>query len=119
MENIMLKFLYYQNQIKIYHWQTKSYSRHKASDDLYNTLINKVDEFMEVIQGSEDTRIKLSKVKMIPCQNISDNGSIKLLNSFRDWLNNIEFKESDTDLMSIRDDILVSVNKTLYLFSLK
>jgi len=115
----MLKFLHYQNQIKIYHWQTNSFARHKAADELYHTLVDKVDEFMEVIQGSRDKRAKLSKVKMIPCQNISDNGSVRMLKSFRKWILSLEFKKNESDLINIRDEIVASINKTLYLFTLQ
>lgn len=119
MEEFMLKFLHYQNQIKLYHWQTKSFSRHKASDELFHTLVDKIDEFMEVIQGSRNKRVRLSKIKTIPLQNVSDNGAVKMLNSFVKWLQGMKLGETDTDLMNIRDEIIASVNKTLYLFTLE
>lgn len=118
MEEITLKFLYYQNLIKIYHWQTKSYARHKASDELYQILVDKVDEFLEVIQGSRNRRVRFSNVKPLPIRNVSDNGSIKMLNGFNNWLKNMELNKEDIDLMNIRDEIVSAVNKTLYLFSL-
>ena len=36
--NVILTFFTILNQIKIYHWQTVSYPRHKATDDLYTKL---------------------------------------------------------------------------------
>jgi DNA-binding ferritin-like protein len=119
MDRIMLKFLYFLNQIKIYHWQTTSFARHKASDELYHTLVDKVDEFMEVIQGSRNERVRLSSIKKIHCQNVSDNGVVKMLNNFRSWLLELELEKNDVGLISIRDDMIASVNKTLYLFTLE
>lgn len=117
MEDIMVKFMYYQNLIKLYHWQTKSYSRHKASDELYTTLLVKVDEFMEVMQGFEDRRLKLKKVTMIPIQNVSDNGAVKMLNSFLKYMEELDIDGSD--LLNIRDEIVSAIKKTLYLFTFR
>ena len=36
--NIVTKLLTYQNQVKILHWQTTSYSEHKTLDGLYSDL---------------------------------------------------------------------------------
>jgi hypothetical protein len=116
MEEVTLMFLHYQNQIKLYHWQTKSFARHKASDELHGILLGKIDEFMEVMQGSSERRINLTKVKMIPIKNMSDNGAVKMLKKFREWLQSMKIKK-DNDLISIRDDIVAAVNKTLYLFT--
>ncbi len=39
------------NQIKLYHWQTKSFARHKATDDLTAALDLAIDNFVEVYMG--------------------------------------------------------------------
>ena len=38
-------------QIKLLHWQTKSYARHKAYDDIYHSLGDLVDKFVEMYMG--------------------------------------------------------------------
>ena len=55
--NIAVTLLAYQNMIKIYHWQTPKYSRHKASDKLFKNMVEKFDQLVEVLQGSWGTRI--------------------------------------------------------------
>ena len=43
--NIVTKLLTFQNQIKILHWQTVSYSEHKTLDGLFEELEGNIDEF--------------------------------------------------------------------------
>jgi hypothetical protein len=77
------------DQVKIYHWQTMSYPRHKATDDLVGLLDEKIDEFVEKNAVAWLTT-KLPK----------------------------HLKVEDTDLLNIRDEIVGNLNKTLYLFTL-
>ena len=119
--DITFQFLYVINQMKIYHWQTKVYARHIASDSLIQSLLEKSDKFLETMQGSENKRILLnSKNSSIQLKNESDTSILKVLKSFKEWL---EYKlpgyltEENSDLMNIRDDILGDVNKTIYLFT--
>ena len=117
---IALYMMYIRDQIKIYHWQTKSYSRHKATDSLVDNLSSKLDKFVEVMQGSRMKRIVISKTNKFVFENETDNNAVKLLTEFRNWLENIlpkYLEKSDTELLNIRDDILADVNQTLYLFT--
>lgn len=47
----IIKLFEVQNQVKIYHFQTKSYARHKASDTLFTSLVTNIDRFGEVLQS--------------------------------------------------------------------
>ena len=117
---IALYMMYIRDQIKIYHWQTKSYSRHKATDSLVDNLSSKLDKFVEVMKGSRMKRIVISKTNKFVFENETDNNAVKLLTEFRNWLENIlpkYLEKSDTELLNIRDDILADVNQTLYLFT--
>lgn len=51
--------LHARTQLKIFHWQTKSYSEHKALDKLDKSLIELNDKWVESYQGNEATRIKV------------------------------------------------------------
>jgi len=117
---IALYMMYIRDQIKIYHWQTKSYSRHKATDSLVDNLSSKLDKFVEVMQGSRMKRIVISKSNKFVFENETDNSAVKLLIEFRKWLEDAlpkYLEKSDTELLNIRDDILADVNQTLYLFT--
>lgn len=119
---IVLIFLSFHNQLKIYHWQTTSYARHQASGELVEKITTHIDKFIETIQGSRGKRLKiLPNDSTIRFENLGDDDILKTLNLFKGWLlsdlSSI-LEPSDKDLMNIRDEILSDVNKTIYLFSL-
>lgn len=119
--NLIVQFLAIQAQVKILHWQTKSYSRHKAFDDLYDSLDDLIDSFVESYQGKYG-RIKINKSKI----ELLDSTSINLsswLNKIRalliDDVSNCVDSVRDSDLLGIRDDMLSEVNKLNYLLTFK
>ena len=119
--NIAIVFLGIRDNVKIYHWQTKSYSRHKASDKLSNLLGDLMDKFLEVMQGSRNKRIQINSLPII-IKNQTDDSIVAILNQFRDWLIKKDglpsfLTKTDTELLNIRDEILAAVNQTLYLFT--
>jgi len=118
---IALHMMFFRDQLKIYHWQTKSYSRHIASDSLVNSISEKMDSFIEVIQGSRGKRLSVPNNRC-NLKNFTDSNITRLLKDFKEWLiiDLMEYlKDTDTDLINIRDDILADINKCLYLFTLE
>lgn len=127
----MLTLLTIVNQIKIYHWQTLSFPRHKATDELYSNLSDLVDKFIEVLNGilivesnNKNYRITLNDTDNRNCIsliNYNDNKGLDLMINIRNYLVSAEFNKiisKSTDLVNIRDEMLENVNKTCYLFSL-
>jgi rhodanese-related sulfurtransferase len=45
--DILQVMLVLRNQVKLYHWQTFEYARHKATDDLVSSLDDNIDKFTE------------------------------------------------------------------------
>lgn len=119
---IAMILLTFRDQLKIYHWMTTNYARHKATDILVVSLTAQMDRFMETLQGSKNKRLKLSsKNKIIKFENPSDSSILDVLVAFKNWLTNIlptYLKPFDKDLSNIRDEILGSVNHAIYLFTL-
>jgi hypothetical protein len=118
---ITTTFLEMLNIVKLYHWNTVSYSQHKATDDLYSSLNNSIDEFIEVMIGKGDPKIHLitHRAKLVDLQ--SSEQLKDKIHEYRSFLIdlNIHFsKDEDGDLLSIRDDIMIQLNKFLYLLSL-
>ena len=118
---IALKMIHFRDQLKIYHWQTKNFARHKSSDSLVDNITTKLDKFIEVIQGTYTERIVISKNNNFTFHNMNDKNIIELVENFKKWLI-IELpryldRKTDSDLFNIRDDILSDVNQTLYLFT--
>jgi len=110
-----------QLQVKINHWQTRGYARHKAFDQLYEELGDLIDTFVETAMGKYGRFILEDTDKTIQIQNLSD-VDIKsfMLNSKKALVQfTQEFDSIDTDLMNIRDEILGTFNQISYLLTLE
>ena len=110
------------DQVKIYHWQTMSYPRHKATDDLVGKLDENIDKFVEVYMGKYGRMDFKGKTACIKIHNFRDVDGPQYLQSAVHWLTNKlpkSLKSTDTDLLNIRDEILADLNQTLYLFTLE
>jgi hypothetical protein len=103
---------------KLYHWNTTSYSRHKASDDFLGSFITKVDRFTEIYIGRYKVKPIVSNLKLED-NFINDDGIVQLFEQFREFLNDLNNYGLGSDLLNIRDEILADVNQALYLFRLK
>jgi len=117
--NIAIYMLTNQVLIKLYHWRTKKYSRHIASNTLYETLEELVDQFIETLQGSGRDIICENKDMPVGC--VDDDGIKEVLKLYKKWLSDTLptlIKSTDTDLLNIRDEMVGIINKTLYLFTL-
>ena len=126
MSKILQYFFYYQNLIKVFHWQTNSYAQHVASDQLYTSLQTLTDQWVEVYQGKYQTLTFEDDKVNVPLRNV-DLDDFKLhLTQFKTFLmrdipkflgDDKEMKH--TDLYNIRDEMLAITNKTLYLLKLE
>jgi hypothetical protein len=111
-------------QVKLYHWQTKSYSRHTASDKLHENILELSDRFIEVYVGKygrEHIEVS-STTSKVTVGNLTDSQIIGYLRTAinfleKDLLGIIDDKKN-TDLLNIRDELLGCINRTLYLFTL-
>lgn len=117
-----IKFFFsLQLNLKLYHWMTTKYPRHVASDKLFSDLAELVDQFIEVYIGKYGRpQIGEFDIKVI---NITDKSIIDFLNMAIEKLtmklpDKIDIT-MDTDLLNIRDEIVGTINRTLYLFSLE
>lgn len=109
------------NMVKLYHWKTHSYSEHKATDELYENLGNNIDKFVEVLMGKDQKRIKMmeSRIQLIDIKNTKEFKSrILQYSTFFTRMDVYLDSRKDSDLLSIRDDILANINQFLYLLSM-
>ena len=126
-QNIVETFLGILNDVKLYHWNTHSFSQHKATDELHERLSVNIDKFVEVLLGKHQDRID-QFTKNLPVRNDRTSRNFeKTMYEFREYLINMEkclkSKELNPsehqDLLNIRDEILADVNQFLYLMTLK
>lgn len=115
-------FFTLREQLKLYHWQTSSYARHKATDEVLGKLDELIDTFVEIYMGKYG-RPRLTKAtSVIEIKNLTEKTSIKFIKGALEYLNGPLTKSlrgTDTDLFNIRDEMLGELNKFLYLSTLE
>lgn len=115
-------FLHLRDQIKLYHWQTRVYARHIATDKIVDKLDKSIDSYVEVYTGKYGRSKLTSKNASISLHNLTEAGAVRLVNASIKYLQGPltkTLKPSDTDLMNIRDEMIADLNQLLYLFTLK
>lgn len=116
-------FFTLRDQIKLYHWQTKSYSRHKATDEVIGKLDTTIDTFVETWMGKYGRPRMTPKTNTVRVANLSESGATKFIHSaIRELQGPISASldpKKDTDLLNLRDEMLGDLNQLLYLFSLR
>ena len=121
MSQLIHFFFTFRDQIKIYHWQTSSYARHKATDDVIKALDEHIDLFVEIWMGKYG-RPKLTRgTSLLQLRNMSEKAAVKFVKEGIEYLNGPltrALKGTDTDLANVRDEMLGDLNKLLYLFTL-
>jgi len=120
--NIIVLCLEILNTVKLFHWKTKKYSEHKATDELYGELNDKIDDFVEVLIGKDGKRININK-SSIKLNDFNNSFNFKkYIAKAKTYLiemtnNKILNKQENSDLLNIRDEILGILNKFTYLLT--
>jgi len=110
-----------EQQLRILHWQTKSYARHKAFGDTYAALGDLIDNFVEVLMGKKG-RFQLDCNCGIELLNLEDVKPVDFCNAACEMLTGLSAllePTYDSDLMNIRDEMLSEINKLKYLLTLQ
>jgi hypothetical protein len=117
---IVTQLLNTQNQFRIYHWQTKSYAHHKAFGNIYELLDESIDQLLETYFGKYGRAYATTNFN-ITLNNLVDGSGVTLANQTIDFLMG-EFtksiKQTDTDLLNLRDGIVGDLNRLKYLLTL-
>lgn len=120
------------NQIKVYHWQTNSFSEHKALDMAYEELGESIDEFIEKYQGifgrikaaSGSFLLELGNLQTVNSPVEEDPETVGLQAKIDQWIAYLKSFSDDenlkdkTDLLNVRDDMLGTLNQLKYLITL-
>jgi hypothetical protein len=124
-----LKFIEILNIVKIYHWKTFSYPEHKATDELYESLNGRIDEFVETMLGKTGKRVNLTSTKHIPFYDYTSVTKFKLcIEIFKKYLVNMSnapyFKQSLIQIfvviyIYIYIDIYIILSLNIYNFIFK
>jgi methyltransferase-like protein len=109
-----LVFLRILDIIKFYHWNTKDYSKHRATDKLHEALAKLVDSYVEQRFGEKGRVVVHETVRY---DTLTDDAFLKEIGQFKDYL--IHMQNPSTDLSNKRDEMLGEVNQFLYLWTLQ
>lgn len=113
-------FLGLLGQIKLFHWTTNKYSSHKALDDLHKNLSEDIDKFVEVYIGKNNLNSNgISDINItMTAQTMPENDVKQYLKNQTEVLRRIRGKSS-TELQNIIDNMIASINQSLYLLNLE
>ena len=117
--NIRNNFKEMINLVKTYNWKTKSHSKKQINDELYNKLDIHTEQFIEELVANNEDKLMKKFEKEI--KNLKNKHEIKLkdkIYEFRNILKNIvspSSRKKNTNLLLLRDILLLDINEFLYL----
>lgn len=120
--NISFFFLL-QTQLKLYHWQTRSYARHVATDKVLAELLEHIDKYVEVYIGKYGRERLTKEQATTVVQNMTEAGIVKFVRAAVRHMEGPLVRGlkagADSDLINMRDEMVAELNQLLYLFTLK
>ena len=114
-------FLSMRAQVKLFHWQTTSYARHKATDELIKSLDDTTDKYVEIYMGTYGRPKMTARNATIHVQNRSEKSIVKYIKACIAYIEKeltAKLRPTDTDLVNLRDEMLGELNQLMYLFTL-
>lgn len=121
MTPVIIQLLKLQEQIRILHWQTKVFSRHKAYGKAYDELGGFIDELVEVYQGKNGRLV--FQQHTFDIQDLDNVKVTDLIDSTIEILavelTSLVDPIKDTDILNIRDSIIGFLNRFKYILTLK
>lgn len=119
----IIQFLFrVQTNIKLYHWTTTSFARHKAADELVQSFLDLGDQFMEVYIGKYGRSALAKRESSLELLPLEDKSVGKFLDdSIRFLVHELPktLKKEDVDLFNLRDEMVARLHQTKYLFTLQ
>ncbi len=115
----LMKLMTHRNQLRMNHWQTKSYAEHKLTDDAISTLEDSIDKIAEAALGAYG-RPKINTFS----SNISDNAIVSteyVLNCISKDLQEMinMFKEENQEgILALLGDLDGDIKKFIFLSTL-
>lgn len=113
--------LAFQNQLKIFHWQTFSYAEHKALGNSYEKLDELFDSLIEVYLGKYGKTYSKIEYNII-AESYEEGTNVKSIinRKKRELITYLRSEvSSDSDLNNIVDEIEAEINQLQYLLDLK
>jgi hypothetical protein len=116
MEQQLIEFTFgLLNQVKLFHWATKSYAAHEALGDLHDLLLESFDDLVECYIGSTGKTLGSFDVKTTSTSDTKQ--MLPRLKHASETLRHMRSKIKQTELQNMIDEVLASLDKTYYLLN--
>lgn len=114
-------FLGLHAQLKVFHWQTKGFSRHEGFAKIRESLEDLMDDFVEEAMGQYGRFILDDETNTIKLANLSEIKPAEMAETICGALVQMseQIDPKDTNLLNIRDEILGKMQKLKYLLTLE
>ena len=116
-EEIAGKLTFFQEQVHLIHWQTRSYAEHKALGKFYEFIQDFKDEVIEKLMGYTGKRIQGLKIESID----SKADSMKVVDDIQKFSKELEaFGDASkfSDISNLAQSLSGEAAKTKYLLTL-
>lgn len=115
----LIGFFHYLDNLKLYHWITKSHSRHVASDELHKKISELIDAFIERFIGHFGTDHFFEPAPQIKVLNMSDLQAPDFLDDFIKFIrtNVVPRVNEIPELKNITDDMINEITQCKYKFT--
>jgi DNA-binding ferritin-like protein len=107
-KSVIISLLQFSTNIKILHWNTKSYNLHLFTDELYTSLSKNIDTLVELLLGS--TRLNHFQSSM----QIGFFPTNKFFNRLHSFKKLILSLRNNQNIANICDDILNDIDHFIY-----
>jgi len=119
MPNVIQPMLQFQTQLRVFHWNTTSFSQHSAFGKAYEDLDEHIDDFVETFIGKYGRLESEQQMTLSLKPLFTGNSTESILSEFESYLKSLTQDLGDnTDLLNIRDSILGVVNHLRYMLTL-
>lgn len=115
--NIVSEILTIVSQAYLLHWQSKTKNEHVSLEDFYEEFFTQGDKLIEVIQGKygkiilSNTSLEIKNITELSADAFADS-IISKCSSYKSLF------KSDTEILSIIDEVLILAERLKYLLSL-
>jgi hypothetical protein len=114
------RLTFYKEQLQLFHWQTSSYSEHKALCELIGEINTLRDDIIEKIMGYSGKRIRSYKLSLF--EDYQGGCCISTANEILNFATQLKkYAESNKmhDIDNLADTLSGAAAKAKYLFTLK
>lgn len=111
-KDLISTLLFSRNQAQVFHWQTRSFAKHKALEDYYSSVVDLVDTIVESYQSKEGI------ITIFSNNDKYSYGEDTVLSYFETLLKTVETNRkvvgADSDLQNIVDEVISLIKSTIY-----